>query len=485
MKPTGLSKSRLLAHAQCPRRLWLQVYRPELAAETGGARLAAGVAVGDVACGLYPDGVLVEGDDLGQALQDTQVLLAAAPRSLFEATFQADGVLVRADLLLPDGNAWRVAEVKSATRVKDYHVTDAAVQGWVMRQAGLPVSRIEVAHIDSTFVYHGDADYRGLFRHADVTRSVEDLLPEVPQWISAARATLVGADPRTAPGKQCTHPFECPFRQHCVPKEPGADGFPPEILPHGGTIAAQLRAEGYNDLRDVPDGRLTNARHRRIWQATRDDRPVLDAAARRVLHGLGWPRDYLDFETIQFAVPIWIGTRPYQQIPFQWSCHREQQDGSITHHSFLADGTGDPRRAFAESLLGRIGTQGPILVWNAAFERTRLRELAEAFPNLAASLNAAVARIFDLLPLARAHYYHRDMRGSWSIKAVLPTIAPELGYDDLDVGDGAMAQEAFLELIHPETESVRRLELRTALLRYCERDTWAMVRIAHHFEERG
>jgi hypothetical protein len=461
------------------------VHRPELAAEAGSARLAAGVAVGDVARQLYPDGVLVAGEDLRQALRDTQALLAEPPRPLFEATFQVDGVLIRADLLLPDGAAWRVAEVKSATRVKGYYITDAAVQGWVLREAGLPVSRIEVAHIDSTFVYPGDGDYRGLFQHADVTQAVEDLLPAVPQWISAARATLAGADPCTAPGHQCMDPFECPFLPCCVPEQPVANSFPPEILPYGRGLAEELRAEGYDDLRDVPEGRLTNPKHQRIWAATRDEAPVLDPQARQQLQRLGWPRYYVDFETIQFPVPIWAGTRPYQQLPFQWSCHVEQRDGHVVHDGFLADGAGDPRRTFAESLLARIGTQGPILVWHAGFERTRLRELADAFPDLASALHAAIDRLFDLLPLARAHYYHRDMRGSWSIKSVLPTIAPELGYDALDVADGAMAQEAFQELLHAETASDRRAELRAALLRYCERDTWAMVRIAHHFEGRG
>lgn len=306
----------------------------------------------------------------------------------------------------------------------------------------------------------------------------------MPQWINAARATLAGADPCTAPGAQCTQPFQCPFLSHCVHAQPVADGFPPEILPRGGAFAVALRAEGYEDLRDVPAARLTTPKHQRTWQATRDDQPVLDAEARRTLAGLGCPRNYLDFETIQFAVPTWVGTRPYQQIPFQWSCHVEQRDGRLDHHAFLADDTGDPRRAFAESLLAGIGKQGPILVWSASFERARLRELAEAFPDLANALHEVMERLFDLLPVARAHYYHRDMCGSWSIKAVLPTIAPALRYDALDVGDGAMAQEAFLELLQPETAPGRRAALREALLRYCERDTWAMVRIAHHFEGR-
>lgn len=483
MRHPGLSKSRILAHRQCPRRLWLQTYRPELAKETEVARLAAGQHVGEVARRLYPDGVLIEGEDLGQALRYTQYWLQQPPRPLFEATLQSDGVLIRADLLLPDGGAWRAVEVKSSTRVKDYQLTDAAVQAWVLQHSGLPISQIEIAHIDRAFVYPGGGDYRELFRHVDVTELTHALRAQLPYWVNAARHTLTGPDPQTPPGPQCHDPFDCPFLQHCNP--PPEEGvIPPEILPWGSRLAAALRANGYEDLRDVPADRLSNWRHRRVWQATRDHQPVLDVEARTTLASLGWSRHYIDFETIQFPVPIWPGTRPYDQVPFQWSCHREEASGAVMHQGFLADGNGDPRCAFAESLLAALGDSGPILVWHAPFERTRLLELAAAYPDLAPSLHAAVARIVDLLPLARAHYYHPGMRGSWSLKAVLPTIAPELSYDALEVADGGMAQAAFLELLHPDTATPRRAVLREALLRYCERDTWAMVRIARHFEGR-
>jgi len=484
MRKPGLSKSRLLAHQQCSRRLWLHTFQPELAGEGGAARLAAGEHVGEVARRLYPDGVLINGDDLGQALRDTRHWLQQPPRPLFEATFETDGVLIRADLLLPEAGTWRAIEVKSSTQVKDYHLTDAAVQSWVIQRAGLPLRRIEVAHIDREFVYPGGGEYQGLLRYVDVTDEIVDLRCQVPDWVDAARNTLTGSDPQAVPGAQCHDPFDCPFLQHCAPAPEDDGSIPPEILPYGRTVAAALRDEGYDDLRDVPTGRLSNWRHQRVWQASCDDRPVLDAEAKRQLAALGWPRHYIDFETIQFAVPIWANTRPYQQIPFQWSCHREAQGGAITHEAFLGESSGDARRRFAESLLAASGNAGPVLVWHAAFERTRLAELAVVYPDLAPALNALIARLFDLLPLARAHYYHPDMRGSWSLKAVLPTIAPELSYAGLEVGDGGMAQYAFLELLHPETTADCHNNLRSALLRYCERDTWAMVRIARYFEGR-
>jgi hypothetical protein len=154
----------------------------------------------------------------------------------------------------------------------------------------------------------------------------------------------------------------------------------------------------------------------------------------------------------------------------------------MTHCAFLADGQSDPRRPFAEKLINAVGTDGPVFVYNAPFERSQMQGLAKYYSDLAPPLHAAIDRIVDLLPIARDHYYHPDMRGSWSIKAVLPTIAPGLAYDNLKVANGRMAAKAFAEIMQPTTSHERRQQLRDALLSYCKLDTLAMVKIAHYFE---
>lgn len=483
-KNHGLSKSRLLLHRQCPKRLWLKVHRPELEEvnNSNEARFAAGTYVGEVAQQLYPDGVLIDGDDLGQAVVDTQAILSKEKRPIFEAAFQIDGLLIRADLLLPGKDAFRMIEVKSSTCVKDYHLTDAAIQSWVAQQAKLPLTSVEIAHIDNSFVYPGDGNYQGLFHYADISEQIADLKAAVPEWITAARETLSGDEPCITPGTQCHTPFDCPFFGYCSPRVETENSFPPEILPYSGALAATLRAEGYTDLRDVPEERMKSWKHLRVWQATKNGQAFLNTEAGKQIAALPYPRYYIDFETINPAVPIWAGTRPYMQVPFQWSCHIETAKGMMTHSAFLADGQSDPRRPFAESLIEAVGTTGPIFVYNASFERGRIQELAAYFPDLALALHAAINRIVDLLPIVREHYYHPEMRGSWSIKAVLPTIAPDLIYDNLEVANGGMAQDAFAEIMQSETTPERCRQLRNALLLYCERDTLAMVRIAHYFE---
>jgi len=482
----GLSKSRILVHRQCPRRLWLHTYRPELEEEEEGvtSRLATGVQVGEVARSLHADARLIEGDTLKESLQLTQQALTKSPRCpLCEATFEHGQVLVRADLLLPARKGYDLVEVKSSTSVKDYHYEDAAVQAWVVRSAGIHLNQVQIAHINSTFVYPGNEDYRGLFTTVDITPDVFALEPEIPVWIRAARRTLNGDEPDIEPGEQCHTPFECPFLGHCSPYDDEEDGYPPEILPYGKKVAAELRAVGYHDLCDVPEGYFSNPKYERVRQACVSSRPVLDPQVGELLRNYSYPRYYLDFETIQFAVPIWKGTRPYQQLPFQWSCHRESANGRVLADAFLAGDAGDPRRAFVDSLLDYIGPRGPIFVYNASFERGRLQELAEVFPELEDPIDALCDRMVDLLPLAREHYYHPAMRGSWSIKAVLPTVAPELDYSDLAVSDGGMAQEAYLEMVHPDTPAQRSQELRDGLLTYCGLDTLALVRLARYFQD--
>jgi hypothetical protein len=254
------------------------------------------------------------------------------------------------------------------------------------------------------------------------------------------------------------------------------------VLPNGG--GRRWLEKNIGDLLAVNLAELTRPMHQRVYRATVTGEPYHDVdGACAVRAGWGFPRTWLDFETIGFAVPRWIGTRPYQQTPFQFSAHIEQADGAMEHREFLSLDGRDPRRACAEALLAGIPPAGAVIAYNASFERSRITELAAAFPDLARGLNAIAARIVDLLPVTRAHWYHRDQRGSWSMKAVLPTVAPELGYAGLEVKDGGGAQDAYLEAIADDTSEDRRAAIDKALRTYCGRDTEAMIALARALSE--
>jgi hypothetical protein len=487
MKSHGLSKSRLTAWRQCPRRLWLQIYQPELAGVSAEAeqRFQVGYEVGDVAQSLYPNGTLIDDDNLADAIISTRKSLAEHPDlPVFEATFQHDGLLVRCDLLLPTPRGFRMVEVKSSTKVKPYHIDDCAIQTWVLQQNNIRIATTELAHIDTSFVYSGDNNYHGLFHHEKLDAEIEALIEQVPDWIADARTVLASTEPDILPGSQCDDPFECPFKAHCnqhIDAEIEPE-YPLSVFYRmpGATIET-LRAKGHTDARTVPEEYL-NHTQRWIQRVSQSGEYELDVTAAQILTAYPYPRYYLDFETIAFAVPRWAQTSPYRtQVPFQWSCHVEQKDGALEHDMFLQVSGEDPRRECAESLVAALGTHGPVFVYYQAFEKGRISELAELFPDLADKLLAINQRIVDLLPIARAHYYHPDMQGSWSIKAVLPTIAPDLVYSDLTVSGGMAAQDAYREIVHPQTPEKRKAELTKGLRDYCTLDTLAMVRLAHFF----
>ena len=485
---TGLSKSRIAAFEQCARRLWLMTHRPELAAvsDTRQALFAAGDAVGAMACEVAGPGVMVEAEpDLQAALETTRALLAAGERRpIFEATFEHDDVLIRADILEPDAEdagAWRLAEVKSSASAKPHHTGDLATQVWVAEQAGVRISRAALRHIDNRFTLEREGDYRGLFADEDLTEAAREVAKGRGELVAAARKTLAGAEPAIKPGDHCTRPWSCDFAAHCAAGH-GASGlaagpdWPVTVLPDG--AGKRFLARGIEDLFEVDPAELKGAALR-VHQATTGGAPVHDAAgARAVIDGWDYPRAWLDFETIAFAVPRWVGTRPYQAVPFQFSVHVETGTGTVDHHAFLSLDGSDPRRACAEALVRFVPPSGAIVAWSMGFERARLIELAADFPDLAPQLKAMAARLVDLWPVARNHWCHRDQRGSWSIKAVLPTLAPELDYSSLDVRDGTGAQAAYIEAIDPATTVERRGEIEAGLRAYCERDTWAMVVIA-------
>lgn len=486
----SLSKSRVLDYLQCPKRLYLSVNQPELAQESADRqeRIEAGKKIGRLTRTMFTDGILIAGDnvDLAAAVELTRLAMRDHPdRPLFEATVKHQGLLVQSDILIPDGDGYRMVEVKSSTEVKDHYLQDSAVQTWALENAGVKVNSVAIMHVDNGFDYGGSGNYRGLLKEVDVTESIQMFVEQVPMWIEDCRHLLKSGMPAVDIGKQCDKPVECPFKGHCGA---GQSEYPVHLLPNaaGKRVAELLKAEGYQDLRDVPAGKLENENLERIRRVTVSGVAELDAAAGQAMAALHFPRYYLDFETIQFAIPIWPDTRPYQQLPFQWSCHVETTAGQLEHFEFL-DVTGEPPlRRFAESLIETLGGDGPILVYNQAFEKSRIQELAIMFPDLAPQLTSLLDRVVDLLPIARQYYYHPAMKGSWSIKAVLPTIAPDLDYSALDeVQDGGSAQLAYAEAIANETPADRREELRRALSIYCSLDTMAMVRLAQFFAAGG
>jgi Domain of unknown function(DUF2779) len=497
-----ISKSRLLAHRQCPKSLWLQVNQPELLAESGNtqASYAAGNRLGVVAQQIFDPNAIgqtfnVMADGVQGVMVQTQTAIAETGSELkyrpplFEAGFEAAGTRAFVDVLLPVlGPAelpprWAIVEVKSATSMKDVYLEDAAIQYFAATQAGLDLDSIYIAHVDNAWVYQGDENYDGLLTTVDVTQEIQELVLCLPQWIKKAQATLKRRKaPAVTTGAQCNSPYPCGFLAHCQSSEP-AVAHPVQWLPRVQTKALRehLARPTVKEMRDVPD-ELLNPQQLRVKKATVSGRAWLDAkgAALALAEHTG-ACYFLDFETIGDVVPRWAGTRAFEQIPFQFSLHHVGPRGGVKHADFLDTSGGDPRLALAKALVNACGTDGAVFAYNANFEGRCIADLAEHLANhrkLAKALLAIKARLIDLEPILRQHYYHPRQQGSWSLKAVLPALLPHLSYASLDgVQNGMEAQAAYLEAVDPATAPVSVHALRKQMLAYCTLDTLALVEI--------
>ena len=474
-----LTKSRFLSGLQCQKRLWFEIYQPLTSAVDANTAILQGRSFDQAVQGLHPGVVISRSRGLPAAIAQTKKLLGMTknvPATWYQPAFRAANLAVIVDILRRSGSVFELIEVKASTAVKDTHIPDAAFQVMVLQRAKIPLGRVFVGHVNNQFVLRQIGDYAGILTEVDVTGPVHAYLPEAAaRVVEFLEVMAVDSMPSIEVGAQCLSPYECPFLSRCH-TDRDVPQYPTDLLPRGGKTVEALLDEGFRDLRDVPEKRLTSEMHRRVYEATISGLPFFDLAATSILRALRPPFAYLDFETISFSVPEVIGTRPFEQIPFQWSVHVEDPPASIRHAEFLAIHNFGDFDAMTEALIAALPSSGPIFAYNASFEESVLLRLAELAPGRAPELRALADRLVDLLPITRAAYYHRDMRGSWSIKSVMPTIDQRLGYECLgEVQEGDGAQQAFLELRNPNVTPERSIALHRALLQYCRHDTWMMV----------
>jgi predicted RecB family nuclease len=486
-----LSKSKFVSGLQCLKRLYLEIHHPQLATPpdlSTQAILDMGTEIGAVARRRFPGGVLVAASHRRReaALTETAELIRnAAVPALFEAAFLHDGVLIRVDVLerVPSESGepvrWRLIEVKSSTRIKDVHLDDLAIQSHVLLGAGLPLAAVCLMHINTGYVYKdGEIDLAQLFTLQDVTEAVQARRAFVPDRLAAMRSTLLRpAPPAIDPGLHCRTPYECPFWSHCT-----ADKPPRWIyrLPGSKHQVTQWAAQGITLIDEIPPSAALLPTQRRV----KDNVEWVSPALAGILKSVRYPVHHLDFETVMLPVPKFSSTRPYQAIPVQWSNHIERESGDLVHREFLHDLATEPRRRWAEALIESLGEQGSICVYSA-YERSVMEQLVEAFPEYRSAFNHIIKRLWDLFPIVRDHYYHPAFGGSYSIKSVLPAIVPSMSYDDLAIREGGQAASEYYRMVFVETDWIEQAAIKEALLRYCARDTLAMVELRRVLGEKA
>lgn len=464
-----LTKTLYLAGRRCPRLLWFTAHEPD-------------------APELEPDPadlwLLEQGKEVGRAAR------LAYPALRSEVTFERDGLVARTDLVEETPEGLALIEVKGASTRTDEHLDDLSFQRFVAERLAARVARTELLTLDK------DAGFPmtpAVFAREDLTDATGALQPRIAGETREMRRTLDGQCPATPVGLHCLKGGECPFIGRCWPRP---RGHVTRLYGINKAEAVELVRQGTLSITDLDDGtigrlkvppgvRREAALPPRLHQrdAERSGEMVVAPGLGDALAAFREPVVHLDFETVNFALPRFAGTRPWTQLPVQFSAHIEAPDG-VRHRAFLVQGAEDPRPALIEELLDACAGDGTVLAWYAPFESGRLKELAEAFPDRAAELEALRARLVDLLPVVREHVYHPDFGGSFSLKGVLPALVPGLGYDDLAIRNGGAAMAALARLVTDDgMAAADRDVLRRDLLAYCERDTWAMVRLLARLRE--
>lgn len=478
----GLSKSRFTKGMQCHKALWLYTHRKELATPMDAAarkRCEDGTAVGRIALELHPDGVEVTEKhyEYEQALKTTKRVLEQDPTAIFEGAFRGGGVFVRPDILVRVGpGEYDIYEVKSSSEAKKHHVEDVGVQTYALEQAGLRVRNSYLMHIASDYVCQG-GDYEAgrLLTATDLTDQVRGFVPEVPGLIAEMTAMLEGECPDTRMGSHCKNPHPCDFAEHC---SEGLPDYPVTKLCFvREPLLGNLFDAGILCVKDIPlDFPRLQDRQRLVVEVAKTGKVKVMGDLAAALGEIQYPIYYLDFESVSSPLPLYPGTRPYQQVVFQWSCHvRREPGGGLQHYEFLHEETSGPRRPFAESMLELLGDEGSIIVHHQSFECGRIEELAVEYPDLATKLLALLPRIVDMEKVILKHVRHPDFFGKTSLKWVLPALSTGCSYDGLPIADGMAATLAYRRVLEEDLTEVEAWKIFDELRVYCGVDTEAMV----------
>ena len=476
-----LSKTRYINGLQCKKLLWYIYHEPQAIPKPDEATqtlFEQGHLVGDYAKKLFPTGVQVDhtGSFEGGLRTTRELIFKRVP--IFEAALTYKRCYARADILEPVGDdEWNLTEVKSSTELKDINYHDIGFQYYLYSGAGLKIDKCYLMFIDNTYIRKGEIEPSKLLKKIDVTdeikttysKTIEDNVAEMIKAITAKTFTEVGI------GAHCNDPYDCPLIDKCWSFLPERNVF---FLYRNSKLPITLIKDGIFNLADIPEKYELNEKNQIQVNCEKTGKPRIDLEKiKEFLDKIKYPAYYIDFETCGSAIPLFYGSSPYQQIPFQFSVHVVKEKGAKPERfSFLADGTNDPRPEFMAKLKEVIGTIGSIIAFNAGFEMGILKKCAEVLPEYESWVESIGERIIDLLkPFSSFAYYHPKQDGSCSLKKVLPALTGK-SYDDMEIGDGVTASSEYCRITFTEDNKDKE-KVRKLLEEYCGLDTLGMVDI--------
>ena len=487
-----LTKSEYCRGITCPKILWMDCHKPEASLPRDSVQtLEQGIQVGKAAQGYFGDCNVVDYCPHKEIMcRQTQRLMDSGAPTIAEASFMADGLFCAVDLLHKNGNRWDIIEVKSSTGKKPVYIDDIAFQYHVLNQCGINVKKVCLLYIDNSYILHGELDLQGLFVLEDCTEECIEAAEDVMKNVDNLRSYLsTNREPFKDLDVCCLDQAPCDYWEYCSRHLPAYSVF--DLKNTTKKKKCDLYHQGIISFEDILENRpkLNKNQMQQVETEYYKYRDQINIAKiREFVDQLRYPIYHLDFETIQPAIPIYEGCCPYKQIPFQYSLHIEEENGKLQHKEYLAPEGSDPRRGLAEALCRDIPESSFCMAYNMRFEKSVLKDLAGWYPDLSDQLLAIHDNMYDLMiPFQKRYYYNREMKGSYSIKYVLPALfpeEPELDYRNLEgIHMGTEASAAFADLPNHSPEEIA--VIRSQLLKYCRLDTLAMVKVLGRLKEVG
>lgn len=492
-----ISKTIFLDFLYCPKNVWLKLHRPELLekftlSEFEKHIIEQGNKVESCARGLFPGGIEVAsvGED---ACNETLRLMATKIPMIFQSTFIVGGFIARNDMLSSNNETerWDLYEVKGTNSLKedapDYdHVDDVAFQVSVLNRAHIPISRYFLIHLNKEYIRSGDLNINSLFVIEDVTEKVLARLPEIEKQMEIAREYLM-QDKEPVGGCECVYKGR---RKHCTTFQ-YSNPHIPEYSVHDLARVSKKKLDLFverevYDLKDIPDDFDLTANQRNQVLTYLRQKPLINLQRiQEELGALKFPFYFFDYEAFGPAIPVFNGYGPYKRIPFQFSLHiLKSPTEELIHVEYLHDELSDPSENVARLLQKHILPGGTVIAWHKSFEAVVNKEIAIRLPKYSSLFEQMNNSLYDLKDIFQnQHYVHHGFRGSTSLKKVLPTLAPELRYDELDIREGGQAADAWWKMVSPATPLEESKKIATDLKIYCGFDTYAMYAIWKHLQE--
>ncbi len=484
----NLSKSKYINGVQCSKILWLDENNPEVKEEVSNSSLDTGTKVGILAKDLFGEHINIEyNDNLNIMIEDTKKALLQKEIIITEASFVYNNNFCSIDILKKNNNTFEIYEVKSSTDINDIYLDDISYQLYVLNKLGYNVTNTYIVHLNSNYTRNGNLELDKLFTICDVTKEALDRQNKVDETINNINKIMKSnQEPNIDIGIHCTKPYDCPYFKYCTKNIKEDNVF--KLRGMNNTTKFKLYKEGIYTYKELLSSNINDKYKQQIEYELHDKEDYINKEKIiKFISTLTYPLYFLDFETYQEAIPMYDSIRPYMQIPFQYSLHYYEKDnGPLLHKEFLGEASTDPRRLLAESLVKDIPENVCVLAYNMMFEKMVIKNLASIYPDLSHHLMNIYHNMHDLMvPFKNRDYYAKDMHGSYSIKYVLPALFPNdpsLDYHNLNlIHNGSEAMNTFANLSSYSKEEQE--EIRKCLLKYCELDTYAMVKIFDKLKE--